>query len=875
MDWIRRLLRRLRALGRLDAVERSMDDEMRAHLEYETAERVRGGAHPEAARRDALVAFGSVEAHKEAARDARGTRVAEDFVRDLRYAARALAHQRAFALSAMLTFALGIGAATAIFSVVYGVLLRPLPYDAPDRLVTLWERHDGRGVDRNVVSVSAFEAWRDQVTALEGVAAMVPAPVTLQGAAGPDRVVGAEVSPELFPLLGARPLLGRTFTDADARTGSVVVLSEALWRERFSGDPSIVGSRIHIDGRAHVGGAMHDVIGVMPAEFEPPAFGWMARRPGLWVPFVPSPDNRAYGRYLLIVGRLREGASLGMANAELRAVTADLAREMPTQEGWTAGMVPLVEIITGDVRSSLVFIFAAAALLLILAVTNVSLLLLARTRRRTPEFGLRRALGASDARVHRQLLAEALLLGAVGCAAGLAVATPLLDALIARLPPEIPRVSAIRLDMTVALVAAATTTVASILVGLVASRRGRAAASPLLRESSARSTAPARGGVLIAAEVAIGLVIAILAALMIRSFVTLRQVDFGFEASQTLAARVALGAAYDTPSRQIAFFDDLLERVSALEPVEQAGLISGRPIGGFGPRTSVRDARAVATTNDLIADIRWADAGFFRALRVPVIRGAVFDARDRPGPLPVVVNESLARALWPGETAVGRALALELNGGLEGTVIGVVGDIRLNDARTPGGPGLFLPPGRFGGEAYDLIVRTKGELATVTADLRAALASVDASLPLHRVMRFDDAVAGTMARDRFTATLLTWFAGLALLLAGVGIYGVCAAEMAHRRKEVGIRMALGAGAGRVLRGIVGTTVVSGAAGLAVGTLAAATLARSMESLLFGVDPLDAWSFGVSALVLLAVAVVATLLPAVQATRVSPLATLRE
>src|SRR5690606_36296280 len=210
--------------------ERSMDDEMRAHLEYETAERVRGGAHPEAARRDALVAFGSVEAHKEAARDARGTRVAEDFGRDLRYAARALAHQRAFALSAMLTFALGIGAATANFSVVYGVLLRPLPYDAPDRLVTLWERHDGRGVDRNVVSVSAFEAWRDQVTALEGVAAMVPAPVTLQGAAGPDRVVGAEVSPELFPLLGARPLLGRTFTDADARTGSVVVLSEAPWR---------------------------------------------------------------------------------------------------------------------------------------------------------------------------------------------------------------------------------------------------------------------------------------------------------------------------------------------------------------------------------------------------------------------------------------------------------------------------------------------------------------------------------------------------------------------------------------------------------------------------------------------------------------------
>lgn len=874
--WIARLARRLRLLARLDSAERSMHDEMCAHLEFETAERVRAGADPAAARRDALVAFGSVELHKETARDARGTRLVEDFVRDLRYAARALAHHRPFAASAVLTFALGIGAAAAIVSVVYGVLLRPLPYDAPERLVTLWEQHEERGLDRNVASVPVFEAWRERVTALEGAAAMVPAPVTLQGDGGPDRVVGAEVSPDLFPLLGATPLAGRTFTEADARAGSVVLLSEALWRDRFGGDPSIVGRRIRIDGRSHVGGAIHEVLGIMPASFEPPAFGWMARRPALWVPFLPSPDNRAYGRYLLVVGRLREGVSRAAATDELRAVTAMLSREMPAQEGWTASLLPLADVITGDVRPSLIFIFAAAVLLLTLAVTNVSLLMMARTRRRTPEFGLRRALGASDARLNRQLLAEALLLGAAGCAAGLAVASPLLDALIALLPAEIPRASAIRLDPTIALAAAATTAVASLLIGFVTSRRGRVASSPLLRESTARATAPARGGALVAAEVAVGLVIAVLAALMIRSFVTLRQVDFGFDASQTVAARVALGGGYDTTARQLAFFEGLLERVRALPAVEHAGLISGRPIGGFGPRTTVRDARVPVTPDDLLADARWADAGFFRAMRVPVIRGAVFDGQDRPdGPLRIVVNESLARALWPNDGAVGRTLAIDLNGGLEGTVIGVVGDMHLSDARTPARPGFFLAPGRFGGEAYDLIVRTRDEPATLAGDLRAAVASLDASLPLHRVMSFEDAVADTLARDRFTAMLLSWFAGLGLLLAGVGIYGVCAAEMTHRRKEFGIRMALGAGAGRVLRGVIAATVTNSAAGLAAGAVAAAALARSMQSLLFGVEPLDAWSFGLAGIVLLTVALVATLIPAVQATRVSPLATLRE
>jgi putative ABC transport system permease protein len=353
LDGIRRAARRLRRLLTLGRVEASMEREMRAHVEFETEARMRAGATPDAARAAAVRAFGPIEAFKEAGRDARGTRAVEDAARDLRYALRSLRREPGPALSAILTFALGIGAVTAIFSVLYAVLLRPLPYDHPDRLVTLWESHPARGVEQNVVSVRMFDAWRDRAASIDALAGMVPAPVTLTDGDTAERVVGAEVSPAFFPMLGVTPLFGRTFTEDDARRGAVVVLSEELWRRRFAADPAIVGRQIHIDGRPHDVGVSHEVLGVVPATFEPPAYGWMARRQALWVPFVPTPDNRAYGRYLLVIGRLAPGAAIGDARSEVAAIAARLADDVPGSRGWSASAAPLDDVIVGDAGTAL------------------------------------------------------------------------------------------------------------------------------------------------------------------------------------------------------------------------------------------------------------------------------------------------------------------------------------------------------------------------------------------------------------------------------------------------------------------------------------------------------------------------------------------
>ena len=874
MIWIARLARRLRVLVRLDSIEASMDREMRDHIELETAERMRAGQTPAQARASALRDFGGVEALKEAGRDARGTRIVEDFARDIRYASRALVQHRAFAVSVILTFALGVGAAAAIFSVVYGVLLRPLPYAEPHRLVALWEHYTPRGMDRNVTAVATFEAWRERATAFEEMAALVPAPVTVPGGDGPERIAGAEVSPGYFEMLGVQPLLGREFTEADARGAGVVMLSEGFWRTRLGADPQVIGRRIDIGGRPHTDGDAHEIVGVMPAGFEPPAFGWLGRQ-DLWVPFVPTDENRSYGRYLQVIARLRTDASIDSARSELAAVAAGLRAEGRISEGWTTAIVPLAEQISGNVRTVFAYILASAGLLLALAVTNVTVLILARTRRRLPEIGLRRSLGATDARLRRQSLAECLLLAGAGAAVGLLAAYPLVDVLVSLLPPEIPRVTSIRLDFTVLAGAVGVSAAAALLVGLVAARQGQYAPTTLLREGTARGSVAGHGRLIIVAEVAIGLMVAVLAALTIRSFTGLQSVEVGFDGTRVVAARVALGTEYGTPAAQHAFFAAFLDRVRQQPAVNEAGIVSGRPFGGSGPVTDLWDPTRSATPPDVIADARWADEGFFRALRIPLLAGSLFDDSDHhTGPVRVVINEAMARAIWSGSDPVGRTANISLFGGITATVIGVVGDIDLADVRTPARPGFFLAPGRFGGPTYDVVVRSDASPAVVIAGLRSALRSLDPALPLHRIETVNSAVAGALARDRFTATLLSAFATLALLLASVGIYGVFAGDVAVRRKEIGIRMALGAPSRGVLMSLLSRALSSALIGIAIGGVAAVGLARSMESLLFGVAATDAWSFAVGAASLLLVTLAATLIPAVQAARVSPLLILR-
>ena len=622
-----RWLRRLRLLLRRDAVERSMDAEMRHHLECETAEYIRQGMAPDEARRRAARDFGGVDAVKEAARDARGGRSLEDLVLDLRYSARLLRRNAGFTTVAVLTFALGIGAASAIFSVVYGILVRPLPYAHADRLVVLWERHVPRNRDQNVVSVENFEAWRDSAQAFDRMAALVPRPVTLVEGGTPERSSGAEVSPGYFELLGVSPVHGREFAGADARPGAagVVILSDGYWRRRFAGDPSVVGRVLSISGQPHT------IVGVMP-NIEPPRFGWLGEQQ-LWFPFVPTAENRAWGRFLLVVARLRPDVTLDRARAEMAAIAERRSREIPANEGWQATVTPLAQQITGDVRTPLVVLLCAAGLLLLMAVTNVATLTLSLTRRRAHELAMRRAIGATDGRLFRQLFTQSALLGALGGGAGLLTAVPGVGLLVALLPPDVPRVDAIRVDAPVLLAASVIAVAATIAFGSVAAIRGRRAAVFTGSAGDHRASARAGGGTLVVVEVALALALSLMALLMVRSFVALRAVDLGFTSDGVTIARVALsGDRYRSPVSQRAFFAALLDRVRALPGVESAGVISARPFGGLGPATIVSDPRKPPPRDGLapVTDVRFADAGFFHALEMAPTRGARLRRRE-PG----------------------------------------------------------------------------------------------------------------------------------------------------------------------------------------------------------------------------------------------------
>jgi putative ABC transport system permease protein len=848
-----------------------MDEELRHHLECEAREHVRGGMSPAEAERLARVELGGVEQVKEQARDARGTRALEDLAADVGYGARVLRRSRAFTAASVLTFALGAGASTAVFSVVYGVLLRPLPFPHPERLVVLWERSP-TSPRPNVVSVANFEAWRERSDAFSGMAALVPRPVTLSRVGPPERLAGAEVSPTYFRLLGVGPALGRDFEPGDAES-RVVILSHGLWTRRFGADPGIVGRSLVL------GGVPHSVVGVMPAGFEPPQFGWLGEQE-LWFPFVASPENRAWGRFLLVVGRLAPGVSLEGARARMLALADRLAREVKGDAGWSASVVPLATEISGDVRTALIVLQGAVCLLLLIAVTNVGTLGLSHTLRRVEELATRRALGASDRRLFRQLLTQSALVAALGGGVGCLVAWPALRLLVWLAPDGVPRLDDVGLAAPVLLATLGVTGAATLLFGAVAARGiPEAAFARAIRGGGGRTTAGAGGTLLVTLEIAVALALGVMAALAARTLVSLRAVDLGFRSEGVVAARVALGGGHaDSPAQARAAFEALLERLRALPGVQAAGIVNTRPFGGSGPATEVADAQPTQQRPGaaVVADVRLADAGFFRTLRVPAERGVLFERREGgDGPLRVVVSRGLADALWLGEEPVGRRLRLELYGGITADVIGVVPDLHLMDARTAPRPTAYLAEGRFPDSVRDLVVRVDGDPTAVVPGLRGVLASLEPDATLYRVTPLPGLVAGSLARERFTARLLSAFAGLAWVLSAVGIFGVISTEVATRRREIGIRMAVGARPSRVVLMLLRQALSRASLGVAAGVGLSVVLGRLMKSLLFGVPPDDSTSLLTAVLVAVAVVALATLLPALQAARSSSLAALRE
>jgi len=863
----------MRALGlvRRGSMERRLDAEMRFHVDMLTEQHIRAGRSPSDARRAALAAFGGLERFKDDARDEYRSRLVDELGQDIRYAVRVIRRNPGFGVAAALTFALGIGASTAIFSVVHGVLLRPLPYKDPDRLVVLWERQPGRGNDRNVVSVPNFEAWRSRARSFDGMAALVPLPATIGVAPNPEHVMGAEVSPGYFETLGVSPALGRTFASNEEQNGGadVIVLSDGFWRSHFGGDDQVIGRTLALDGRPHT------IVGVMPSSFDPPRFAWLNDQ-AFWRPFGPTDNNRGWGRFLLVVGRVKGDVPVNAALREVQGIAAQRATEDKGNEGWSANIVGLSAQITGDARLPLLVLLGAVCLLLLMAVTNVANLTLGLVRRREHELAVRRAIGATWSRLLRQIITLSAVISAVGCLIGFVAAVGGVRVLVALLPPETPRSGSIRVDAPVLLFTASVSMIAALGVGGVAALRGGRNGVASLRESGGRAAARLRGGSLVTAEVALGLVLTVLAGLTMRTFEKLRSVDLGFESERVVFARVGVsGAGYRTPEARAAFFDQVLSRVRALPGVQAASAVSTRPFGGMGPATTLGDASTAETGDSVVADVRYIDADLFRTLRTPLVAGSTFDSRDAlDAPPRVVVNRALAQRFWPSESPIGKRLRVPMFNGIVPEVIGVVGDVHLMDARTPVRGAIYLANARFPMDALDLVVRTSVDGASVAKSLQAIVTTLDPALPVYWVTTLDDMVGRALSRDRFTAALLGAFAVVSLLLAAVGIYGVFAGDVAQRRKEIGIRVALGAPSGGVIALVMRRAVTRAVLGVALGTGGALLAARAMRSLLFGVGAADPVSFvGVAALLLL-VALAATLVPAVRAARVSPLVAIR-
>ncbi len=861
-----------------------MDDELRYHVERETEERIRAGMSPEAARTSALRDFGGIERFKEEARDARGVRPVEDLIADTRYAARVFARNPGFTATAILTFALGIGAASAIFAVVYGVLLRPLPYADPDRLVVLSEKKPAWPRGGNVVSIDNFDAWRDRARSFAGMAALIPQSVTIARTDhnAPERIAGALVSPGYFRLLGVAPQLGREFVAEEGEVGgpAAVMLSDAVWRQRFAADPTIVGRTLIASGEPYT------IVGVMPPQFEPPKFGWLGDQE-LWFPFVPTAQKRSWGRVLLVVARLKPDATFEAARAEMGAIGDQLAREVDDDRGWTATADPLARSIIGDVRTSLLILLAAVSLLLLIAITNVATLTLSMMRRRTRELAIRRALGATDQRLFRQVLTQGVLLGLLGAAAGLIVVQPATRLLVALLPPDAPRLSAIQVDGRVLAITSGIAILAAIISAIISAARGRPHAHadanrqpPLFSPDAGDGRVAARAGglALVTAEIAIAFALAVMAMLMARSFAGLRAVDLGFTADRVLAARVSVTPdRYPSKDSQRLFFDTLLTRVRALPGVESAGLTSLRPFGGSATNTNVRNAQpgSAAESRKIATDIRFVDAELFRTLGMP-LRGAGFDPHASVSGRPrVVISESLARAAWPGGDPLGRGLLIALNTDLLAEVVGVVGDMHLFDSRQAPRPAAYLWTAQFPDISRDLIVRVDGDPEAIVPALRALVASMDPGVPVYKIASLPGMIDDALATDRFSTFLLSTFAALALLLGGVGVFGVFSGEVAARRKEIAIRMALGARASTIMAMVLRQSIARASIGMAIGVALALILAQAMHSLLFGVGSTDAASFLISAAVVSSLAVLATLVPTLQVLRSSPLGPLHD
>lgn len=870
----RGLLARLRALVQRRREEAELAEELRFHLDMETEKLLRQGMAPRVARREAYRRFGGVERMKERTRDERGTRGLEDVVRDARYAVRTLRRAPTFTAVAVLTLTLGIGATTAMYSLVSGVLLRRLPYPDPDRIVVVWERaQDGRLLHASYLN---FADWRSGASELDALAAYTPAaPMTVVTAAGGTRAVVSSVSADFFRVGGVEPLLGRTPGPSENRPGGepVAVVGHRFWTESLGAPARLEGVTVSVHG------TLHDVVGVMPAGFELP------QPADVWLPLDRAVPWTVRGNHVVgVVGRLAAAAGPARAAAELERLHADIRALSPEVETVGVTVRPFHDELVGGARRPLLLLLGASGFLLLVACTNVAATLLARGAGRRRELAVRASLGAGRGRLVRQLLHESLALALPGAAGGLLLARGLLGVTRRLDPGAVPRLAEVGLDTGVLLFALGAALATSLLFGLLPALRltaGDLARS--VREGRDGSDRRTRvtGRLLIAGEVAMAVVLLAGGGLLLRSLSAILERDGGFRTEGVATGRLHLPAErYSTAAEGIAFLDRVLTDVRSIPGVEDAGVALQLPVrgsGGVGGPVLLGDER----WTEAWLHYRVADAGYFRTLGIPLLEGRLFDASDDEGASHVaVIDRAMAERLWPGESALGQRFNPR---GMDPwpdewlTVVGVVGEV-TDWGQAPGGAPTYYVHARqrpvflaiFG---LDLVARGP-DAAALAGAMRDRVRALDADVPV-TAGTLARRIAGSAADRRFTALVLGGFALLALLVAAVGIYGMVAYAAARRTREMGIRLALGARPRQVRREVQAEALAAVAAGAAVGLAGAFGLARTLRSLLFEVGPGDPVALLGGLALLGAAAWLASWLPARRGARLDPARTLRE
>lgn len=802
----------------------------------------------------------------------------DHFRQDLLYAVRRLLKTPGFALVALLTIALGIGANSAIFSVVNGVLLKPLPYPEPDRLVGVYHTTEGH---RAVMSGPNFTDVSRTATSLENAAAVSTGRMILTGEGEPTRLPVAEVSASLFSVLRVRPALGRAF-NADENTpgrNNIVILSHSLWQQRFGSDPSVIGKRITLDG------VPKEIVGVMPAGFSYPAGrdawlpvdydeGFVTKQRGAW--------------YLSVVARLKPGVTPQQSAAEVETIGRNLARQYPDANG-EIGMTtyPLLEAMVGDIRSSVMILLGAVGFVLLIACTNVANLLLARAATRETEMAVRTALGARRGRLVRQLLTESVLLSLVGAGLGLLLAVWGVELLTSLKPQGIPRLDNVRVDGLVILFTIAVGVITGVLFGLVPAFAATRGLSATLKEGG-RGAVTSRGGtrvrgVLVVAELALAVMLLAGAGLLMRSFIKLQAVDPGFKVEPALTFDLTLpDARYKEPEQQIAFYDQLLPKLRSLPGVQAASAVMGLPLSGLdfiisfevGGRPPVPPAQQPAM------QVRVATPEYFGTIGIPLKRGRLFTEDDRlQTPKVVLITEAAARQYFPNEDPIGKTIKLGWGRGpgkprAGGEVVGIVGDIKDEGLNEANPPQIYMPLRQWPVSFTTVVMKTTVPPTSLTEGARAQVAALDPNLPLSNVSTLDAIVAKSISQQRFYMTLLSVFAAVALVLAAIGIFGVLSYAVSQRTREIGIRMALGAQERAVIGLVVRQAMLLVGTGVVAGTVLALYLSRTMTKMLFSVHPTDPTTFVSVAAVLAGVALFASYLPARRATRVDPIVALR-